>query len=159
MVNKKQQNVINLIIGTIFLIFLTGLFAFITENIKRKQNNQTTLSPLQFFVFGGENIPSLKSILIGSAFGLFFGFIDNFALWLGLDALEPFLPGGELTRAALGNTYSDFLGSFVATYIARSVTNLTDEPEDPAPLWADAIGITLGTLIAIPLGRLLTGKN
>ena len=101
--------------------------------------------------------PSVKSILVGMTSGVIFGFIDNAGLWFGMDALDPHLPGGPLTKAGFGNTYSDFLGSFLGTFGAimiRNSTGITD-----TPLWSESIGIAVGCLLGIYIPRALTGKN
>ena len=47
-----------------------------------------------------------------------FGFMDNFGIWMGIDVLEKYMPGGVKMKAALGNTYSDMLGAIVGTSIS-----------------------------------------
>ena len=74
-----------------------------------------------------------------------------------MDTLDPFLPDGELTRAGLGNTFSDALGAFLGTFagiIIKSVTKIED-----TPLWSDAIGIIIGCLIGLYVPKYITGKK
>ena len=157
MVNKQCEfvlmrirNVTNLIIGSVILIIVTGIIAYNTE----KKNNPE-LSVSEFLSFSP--FPSLKSIMTGMTSGLVFGFIDNAGLWFGMDALDPYLPGGALTKAGYGNTFSDFLGSFLGTFagiIIKNVTGITD-----TPLWSDTIGVVIGCLLGIFIPAAITGKQ
>ena len=86
-----------------------------------------------------------------------FGMIDNGGLFFGMSALDPFLPSGELTRAGLGNTFSDGLGAFLGSFsgvIIRKLTKIED-----TPLWADAVGIVVGCLLGLYVPRYITGKR
>ena len=101
--------------------------------------------------------PSLISILTGMVANIVFGMIDNGGLFFGMSALDPFLPKGELTRAGLGNTFSDGLGAFLGTFsgiIIKSITKIDD-----TPLWSDAIGIIIGCLIGLYVPKYITGKQ
>lgn len=128
------------------LIILFGAIAFYCDKQK---------SVLSFL--GIRPFPSLMSILTGMAANIVFGIIDNGGLFFGMDTLEPFLPKGELTRAGLGNTFSDGLGAFLGTFagiIIKSMTKIND-----TPLWADAFGIIIGCLIGLYVPKYLTGKQ
>ena len=106
---------------------------------------------------GVHPFPTLASILTGMAANIVFGMIDNGGLFFGMDTLDPFLPDGELTRAGLGNTFSDALGAFLGTFagiIIKSVTKIED-----TPLWSDAIGIIIGCLIGLYVPKYITGKK
>ena len=101
--------------------------------------------------------PSLLSIVTGMVANIVFGMIDNGGLFFGMSALDPFLPKGELTRAGLGNTFSDGLGAFLGTFtgvIIKSVTKIDD-----TPLWSDAVGIVIGCLIGLYVPKMITGKK
>ena len=101
--------------------------------------------------------PSAMSILTGMVANIVFGIIDNGGLFFGMSALDPFLPEGELTRAGLGNTFSDGLGAFLGTFsgvIIRSMTKIED-----TPLWSDAVGIVIGCLIGLYVPKMITGKQ
>lgn len=101
--------------------------------------------------------PSLLSIFTGMFANIIFGIIDNGGLFFGMSALDPFLPEGELTRAGLGNTFSDGLGAFLGTFsgiIIKSITKIDD-----TPVWSDAIGIIIGCLIGLYVPKMITGKQ
>lgn len=101
--------------------------------------------------------PSLLSIVTGMVANIVFGIIDNGGLFFGMSALDPFLPKGELTRAGLGNTFSDGLGAFLGTFsgvIIKSITKIDD-----TPLWSDAVGIVIGCLIGLYVPKMITGKK
>ena len=140
-----------LLIGTIVLISFFGFLAF---QIKKQKNPDITLKE---FLNSGKEPPSMKTILIGLVFGIVFGFIDNAGLWFGMDALDKYLPGGPLTKAGYGNTYSDFLGATLGTFIGIIFKTLM--PVDNIPIWADTIGILIGCLLGIFIPKALTGKN
>lgn len=101
--------------------------------------------------------PSVMAIVTGMVANIVFGIIDNGGLFFGMSALDPFLPEGELTRAGLGNTFSDGLGAFLGTFsgvIIRSITKIDD-----TPLWSDAVGIIIGCLIGLYVPKYITGKQ
>jgi hypothetical protein len=100
--------------------------------------------------------PTVLSILTGMMANIVFGMIDNGGLFFGMSALDPFLPEGELTRAGLGNTFSDGLGAFLGSFTGVMIKSLT-KIED-TPLWADAFGIIIGCLIGLYVPRYITGK-
>lgn len=130
----------------LILIVSVGVIAY------HFNDNKNILSFLGVYPF-----PTLASILTGMAANIVFGMIDNGGLFFGMDALDPFLPAGELTRAGLGNTFSDALGAFLGTFsgiIIKSVTKIDD-----TPLWSDAIGIIIGCLIGLYVPKYITGKK
>tara|TARA_Y100000816_G_C26102784_1_gene584954 strand:+ start:1262 stop:1720 length:459 start_codon:yes stop_codon:yes gene_type:complete len=151
--NKKATKLAQLLIVCFVLIMVSGYFAFKSE--KKKYPNLTVSQ------FVGYNpMPSAQSILIGMASNIVFGMIDNGGLWLGMDALDPYLPGGPLSKAAFGNTFSDGLGAFLGTFCGIMIKNKLD-PDDKLspPVWSEAVGIMIGCLIIIPVMTTLTGKN
>lgn len=130
----------------LILIVVVGVIAY------HFNDNKNILSFLGVYPF-----PTLASILTGMAANIVFGMIDNGGLFFGMDTLDPFLPDGELTRAGLGNTFSDALGAFLGTFagiIIKSVTKIED-----TPLWSDAIGIIIGCLIGLYVPKYITGKK
>ena len=101
--------------------------------------------------------PSMLAIITGMVSNIVFGIIDNGGLFFGMSALDPFLPNGELTRAGLGNTFSDGLGAFLGTFssiIIRRITKIED-----TPLWSDAVGIVIGCLIGLYVPKFITNKS
>ena len=88
---------------------------------------------------------------------IIFGFIDNAGLFFGMDALDPYLPGGELTKAGYGNTFSDALGVSLGTFIGFMVEKASDIKE--TSLIGDIIGIVLGCLLGVMLPKLIMCKG
>lgn len=157
MTTKVQKiAVMNLLMISVGLIAIAGYYAY---TIAKKQHTEKTGQHLSFWSFmnGGVPTPSMKSVWVGMASGVVFGFIDNAGLWFGMSALDPFLPGGALTKAGLGNTFSDFLGSFLGTFIGLIIQMQTGVTN--TPIWTEAVGIVIGCLMGIQIPKLLTGKN
>ena len=152
---QKHKNLIILLLGTIIMIYLSLTLAYKIVNNKRKENGETELSIMEF-INNGKTV-SLKQILVGMSFGMIFGFIDNFGLWYGMDYLDPYLPGGNLTKAGYGNTYSDFIGSTMGTSISIVLNTLY--PVEEAPIWVNSLGIILGCLLGLYIPRYLSGRS
>jgi len=152
---EKNRGLMFLIIGTIVMILISmGMFVW-SERIsaKRKGVQPRTIKEMLGFV----NKYTLKEILVGMSSSFVFGFIDNGGLFFGMDALDPFLPGGTITKAGVGNTYSDALGSILGSFIGGSIENYTGLKY--APLWAQSVGLVLGCLVGILVPRLITGRS
>ena len=150
---EANEKLINLLLICVLLICISGYFAYRSE---LKKNPKLTMSEF----IGINPRPSFKSVMIGMASNLAFGMIDNGGLWTGMDALDPFLPGGHLTKAALGNTFSDGLGAFLGTFCGIIIKNNMDkEDKITPPMWSEAVGIIAGCLLVIPIMRIITGKN
>jgi len=96
---------------------------------------------------------NIKTILVGLVSGVIFGFIDNAGLYYGMDALDPLLPGDDLERAGWGNTFSDFLGVFLGTFMSVFIRNITRIEENP--LFTDVIGIVIGCVLGIYIPKML----
>ena len=108
------------------------------------------------------DIPSLKNLLIGLVFGMMFGFMDNLGLWIGLEELQKYMPGGMKTKAAWGNTYSDFLGATLGTFVASIVMDITGFGEDDqgdTPIYINTLGIVIGCILGLFIGQLVTGEH
>lgn len=144
--NEDVQNLLFFLSICIVLIVIFGAIAYAMSDSYRV---------LSFL--GVSPFPSIMSILTGMMSNIIFGMIDNGGLFFGMSALDPFLPQGELTRAGLGNTFSDGLGAFLGSFTAviiKSITKIED-----TPLWADTFGIIIGCLIGLYLPRYITGKK
>ena len=152
---QKHKNLIILLLGTIILISVSTAWAFNTVNNKKLENGEEQVSFIEF-INNGKTV-SLKQILVGMSFGAIFGFIDNFGLWYGMDYLDPYLPGGNLTKAGYGNTYSDFIGSTMGTSISIILNTLY--PVEEAPIWVNSLGIILGCLLGLYIPRYLSGRD
>ena len=152
---QKHKNLIILLLGTIILISISVGWAFKTVNNKKLENGENKISFIEF-INNGKSV-SFKQVIIGMSFGMIFGFIDNFGLWYGMDYLDPYLPGGNLTKAGYGNTYSDFIGSTMGTSISIILNTLY--PVEEAPIWVNSLGIILGCLLGLYIPRYLSGRN
>ena len=145
--------VLNIIIIS-FLIYSTfNIHNYYLE--KRGEEKKTFTN----FLNNTKNSLSFKSILLGLIFGIVFGFIDNFGLWMGMNVLEKYLPGGILTKSALGNTYSNFLGAIFGTCISIIAFDIFNYEDNNTPIWTSSIGIALGCILGLLVGKVFTGKK
>lgn len=135
----------------VFLIICLVLILVFGTVAYTMSDSSSVLSFLGVYPF-----PTLISIVTGMMANIVFGIIDNGGLFFGMSALDPFLPSGELTRAGLGNTFSDGLGAFLGSFTSVMIKTVT-KVED-TPLWADAFGIVVGCLIGLYVPRYVTGK-
>lgn len=143
-----------------FSDFLTKGVKEITQKMisddELKEENDRTLMNAQV----GQLIyvsPNFNGIIGGLTFGLVFGFIDNAGLWMGMDALDPIFdqiinifPKGkdtELIKAGLGNTFSDFLGVSLGTFMSIIMNSILGT--SPGAIWIDTVGIVLGCILGI----------
>jgi hypothetical protein len=149
--NKQitKEEKLNLLKFLTICVILVLIFGIIAYNMSDKTN---VLSFLDIYPF-----PSMASILTGIVSNVVFGIIDNGGLFYGMSALDPFLPKGELTRAGLGNTFSDGLGAFLGTFSGMIIRNITRI--DDTPMWCDVVGIVIGCLIGLYVPKILTGKQ
>lgn len=152
---QKHKNLIILLLGTVIMISLSIGIAYRVVNNKKLEKGEPELTFIEF-VNNGTSV-SMKQIIIGMSFGMIFGFIDNFGLWYGMDYLDPYLPGGNLTKAGYGNTYSDFIGSTMGTSISIILNTLY--PVEEAPIWVNSFGIILGCLLGLYIPRYLSGRS
>lgn len=152
---EKNKQVIILIIGSILLILASMVLFFWSEHksATKEGRKPRTIREMLGFV----DAYTLKEILVGMSSSFVFGFIDNGGLFFGMDTLDPFLPGGQLTKAGYGNTYSDALGSLLGSFIGGTIENLTGL--EKSPLWAESFGLVCGCLVGIFIPRLITGKS
>ena len=135
----------------VFLIICLVLILVFGTVAYTMSDSSSVLSFLGVYPF-----PTLIYIVTGMMANIVFGIIDNGGLFFGMSALDPFLPSGELTRAGLGNTFSDGLGAFLGSFTSVMIKTVT-KVED-TPLWADAFGIVVGCLIGLYVPRYVTGK-
>lgn len=143
---EEKKNLIKFLAICLVLIFIFGIVAY------NMSDNTNVLAFLDIYPF-----PSMASILTGIVSNVVFGIIDNGGLFYGMSALDPFLPKGELTRAGLGNTFSDGLGAFLGTFSGVIIRNITKI--DNTPMWCDVVGIIIGCLIGLYVPKFLTGKQ
>tara|TARA_Y100000389_G_scaffold179541_1_gene193684 strand:+ start:5039 stop:5518 length:480 start_codon:yes stop_codon:yes gene_type:complete len=155
---KQAAAVKQLLVVSVVLICFFGMLAYRSANEEHKKRNPMAqdLSLMKFLNSGIDN-PSMKSILVGMSSGVVFGFIDNAGLFFGMDALDPYLPGGPLSKAGYGNTYSDALGSFLSVFIGSLIQKSTGI--ENTPMWSESVGIILGCLLGIHIPKMITGKK
>jgi hypothetical protein len=152
---KKHKGLIFLLGSTTLIIIFFLLLAFVVVNKKRVDSGEEKLTFLQFFNNNSE--VTFKKILVGMSFGMIFGFIDNFGLWYGMDYLDPYIPGGNLTKAGYGNTFSDFIGSTMGTSV--SIILGTMYPSEEAPIWVNSLGIVIGCLLGLYIPKYISGRS
>jgi len=157
---EQKSSAFKFILGTICVMILTGIWAFIAQNKKRESEGKEKYSLAEFLNNGGS--PTFKTIMAGMAFGFTFGFIDNSTLWLGMEYLTPIFKkmglGGHLTSAGLGNAYGDFLGSSFGTFVAILLKTVVTVKGN-VPIWADCLGVTIGCILGVFIPRAITGKK
>lgn len=101
---------------------------------------------------------TVGTIAVGMFSNIVFGFIDNAGLFFGgvyLDELFEKLPGGldANVTAGYGNTFSDFMGSFVGTFCGMMIINITGIND--SPIWSQSLGIVIGCLLGIAIPKLI----
>ena len=152
---NKHKGLIFLLSSTVIIIIFFLLLAFVVVNNKRMDKGEEKLTFLQFFNNNSEI--TLKKLLVGMSFGMIFGFIDNFGLWYGMDYLDPYISGGNLTKAGYGNTFSDFIGSTMGTSISIILGTLY--PSDESPIWVNSLGIVVGCLLGLYIPKYISGRS
>ena len=138
------------------LIFLSFFIAYKVKNYKLKEENGGDY-PVGFIEWMNQGKLTLKGVTVSLLFGIVFGFLDNLFLWIGIDSMMDFIPGGTLTKGAWGNTYSDFIGATVGASIASIAKSLMDVDDNP-PIWVNAVAMPIGCILGMVVGRNITGK-
>ncbi len=105
----------------------------------------------------GEQPFTARGMLLSMCSGFVFGLVDNCTLFFGLDALDPFLPGDELTRAGWANAFSGGVGAFASAFAASAIYLTTGFRG--GPVYGDAIGVVAGCIAGIYIARKITGKK
>jgi len=150
---QEAHRLIKLFSGSWILVLGLGTLSFLLEQKKNKN--------IDFFEFinkGKIDENFLKRIIVGFGSGVVFGIIDNMGLWFGMDALDPILPKGTLTKAGYGNVFSDSLSAFLSTFAGDILITLTNTSAD-IPLWAKATGTFSGCLLGLYTSRFISGKQ
>ena len=135
------------------LILIFGTISYIVD----KDKHHMKISFLQYLNNGPITDQFWKTVLVGLGSGITFGIIDNVGLWFGMDALDPILPKGTLTRAGFGNVFADSLSAFLASFAGKIISTITNT--NNTPLWADALGTAIGCLIGLASCRLLSYRS
>ena len=155
-IEKKRLQ--KLMIISYILIVILGTITYKYKNEKYKKKNHRDLTFFEFINGGPIDSTFLKRVLKGLGVGIVFGIIDNGGLWFGMDALDPILPKGTLTRAGFGNVFSDTLSAFLSTFAGAIIAHHFPVGGE-TPIWTDAIGTFVGTLIGLFGSRTLTGRK
>ena len=158
MANKpvNARRVLNVGIGVIVLMVASAVLAFRLRDCKDARCDPSVGRWLN-------NGPlTWKTMLVGLASGLVFGFVDNALLFAGLDVIDGLLarlPGGSDPRvlAGYGNAVSSTVSAFVSTFLGEAIASATGVRD--GPLWALAVGILIGGLVGIAVPRALLGKK
>ena len=140
--NKSQKLLLRFILFNIILIIVSFYIAYIIHKKTVKNKNNT------FLDWFNQGKVTIKGLFVSLIFGMVFGFMDNFFLWMGVDKMMAFIPGGTLTKGAWGNTYSDFIGATVGAAIASIGQNLLNSDPSP-PIWIIAIAMPLGCILGM----------
>jgi len=152
----KNNNVVyEFIAFNIIIISLSFFIAFQVKEYSLKKEGKNSEGFLEWFNQG--NI-TFKGLFVSLIFGMVFGFLDNFFLWMGIDKMMEFIPGGTLTKSAWGNTYSDFIGATLGSSISSIGVDLINIDETP-PIWINAIAMPIGCIMGMRLGKFITKKN
>jgi hypothetical protein len=106
----------------------------------------------------GEFLGSKKmaGAVVGMGSGFVFGFLDNAGLFFGMDMLDPIfsqIPMGKesLVVAGYGNTFSDFVGAFMGTFVGAIIQyefNTFDYP-----IWSEGLGVLVGCIFGVYIPR------
>jgi hypothetical protein len=146
---QKARAIVLIVVCIIFITIATH-YAYQSEKEK-----QPGLTLTQFLAI--DKVPTFKNVLVGMASGLVFGFIDNLGLYVGMDALDPFLSNDPLIRAGQGNTFSDLVGSFLGTFIGVIIRNKSQIND--YPVWSESIGICVGCLLGVYIPAFIFGSS
>ena len=152
-----MNELINFVIINILFLSFVVFITYTIYNCVREHKNKDRVTFASYINQG--SIPKMESLLVGLIFGTVFGFIDNFGLWMGLHKIEKYIPGGVLTKSAVGNIYSDFLGVVLGTCISIVAKEWIDYNSDDQPMWVNVIGIVIGCVFGMFVGFLITGKH
>tara|TARA_B100001094_G_scaffold29059_2_gene24232 strand:- start:1014 stop:1607 length:594 start_codon:yes stop_codon:yes gene_type:complete len=147
--NNKQQGIplgLIILISIGFMFYFLYLFGFTDEKIDQRTNNKEA------------NVPGI--ILSGMIGPLIFGFLDNFGMMVGTEAIEE-LPGiknqTSTVKSMLGNTFSDGLGALMGSSISSMMTSSTAYDSKQLAHWIrplfELFGIVVGCLIPVALTK------
>lgn len=151
---KMKRTTGKLIIFLICNIFIISLAFWIAFQVEKRES----MHPISFMSWFNNGKITPSGLFVSLVFGMVFGFLDNFFLWVGVDKMMEFIPGGTLTKGAWGNTYSDFMGATIGASIASIASNLLNLDPSP-PIWINAIAMPIGCIIGMYSGKMITGTD
>lgn len=156
-INKRERNnLVKLFTVSFSAIVVFGAISYATLPQHEKEKYKSWHQYINDYNGDVFSFKFLKMILIGFMSGMVFGIIDNTGLWFGMEAIDPILPKGTLTRAGYGNVYADTLSAFLSTFAGKIISNVLDMTE--TPLWASAFGTTCGCLTGLHVCKAITGR-
>ena len=124
----------------VFVIFILSVISY--KVYERTSKDKKTYKE---FIVGKKM--SMKGMMVGLSFGIVFGFLDNLGLLIGMDTLTKNFKMDNTQKSAFGNTYSDFIGATVGTFISIILKQLLNYDGDDEPIWLDSLGIVIGCLL------------
>ncbi len=102
---------------------------------------------------------NLRNMVLGFTFGIVFGFVDNFGLMIGMNNFVKNYNFRPKIQAALGNTYSDVIGSIAGTIMTVIVGGIwkidINQEYNNSPIWITTASIGIGCLLGLLVGRLI----
>jgi len=151
---RERHRLFKLFAVSYIAIILFGVAAWLTE---KTQNSNSLFEFINDFKGPILSYDFLKTVLVGVVYGLVFGIIDNVGLWFGMDALDPIIKGGPLTKAGFGNAYADSLSAILATFSGKIMSNFIGI--EKTPLWANAAGTGIGCLTGVGICRTISNRK
>lgn len=133
--------------GIIVILFAIAVY------LAKKRNQWKSF----IWFMNGDQRFTFKALILGMISSIVFGFVDNSGLWFGMDALNPYLPEGDLTKAGYGNGFSNIMGTVIGSIVGKIIFIMYKF--DKGPLYAEVVGITIGCLLGIYIPRAITGKE
>ena len=128
-------------------ILMNVLVIFVLSVISYKVYERTSKDKKTYKEFIVGKKMSMKGMMVGLSFGIVFGFLDNLGLLIGMDTLTKNFKMDSTQKSAFGNTYSDFIGATVGTFISIILKQLLNYDGDDEPIWLDSLGIVIGCLL------------
>ena len=147
--NKLTKKLLMFIIYNLVFIVISFWVAYRVQESEKQEG---------FLTWFNQGKITAKQLFVSLIFGIVFGFLDNFFLWIGIDRMMEFIPGGTLTKGAWGNTCSDFMGATLGASVSSIGSSLLNIDPNP-PIWINAIAMPLGCIIGMYTGKFITGTN
>lgn len=105
------------------------------------------------FINDGPKSNSVYDIIVGLSFGTALGFVDTLGIWIGVEEMGRYVPGGEKLKAAVGNLYSNLLGVTVGTAVSVIMSTAIKTSNKQKPLYLTAAGSIIGAVLGIIVGN------
>ena len=90
----QSKQIWEFVLFNIVLIIISFYIAYLVHKTTEKNKQKT------FLDWFNQGKVSIKGIFVSLIFGMVFGFMDNFFLWMGIDKMMAFIPGHTLTKGA-----------------------------------------------------------